>query len=282
VVFCSVELAARIEAAERDLVASACERIRDRCADPFLTGFGGGFVACTEPGSPMNKAVGFGFAPFDTAAWPAIEAEHDRRGAPLQVELSTLADPAVARYLTGRGYQLVGVENVSGRALAAADAGVSAPAPGTEVVRCGADQIESWLDVVVRGFAAPDREGVPSHEAIEQFDRDALARILRDFAAADGVRMFAAQRAGEMAGAGSMRIAGGIAQLCGAATLPAHRRRGVQTALLGHRLAHAAGAGCEFAVVTTQPGSKSQQNMQRAGFALLYARNVLLREPAAR
>jgi GNAT superfamily N-acetyltransferase len=74
-----------------------------------------------------------------------------------------------------------------------------------------------------------------------------------------------------------MRMADGIAQLCGATTLPAHRRRGVQTALLEHRLALAQRAGCTIAVITTQPGSKSQQNAQKQGFALLYSRNVLHR-----
>jgi len=66
---------------------------------------------------------------------------------------------------------------------------------------------------------------------------------------------------------------------CGAATLSAHRRRGVQTALLARRLEVAAEAGCDVAVVVTQPGSKSQENVQRQGFHLLCARAVLVREP---
>jgi hypothetical protein len=68
----------------------------------------------------------------------------------------------------------------------------------------------------------------------------------------------------------------GVAQLTGAATVPAHRRHGVQTALLAARLADAARTGCDIAVVTTQPGSKSQQNVQRQGFDLLYTRAVLV------
>ena len=46
----------------------------------------------------------------------------------------------------------------------------------------------------------------------------------------------------------------------------------MQTALLRARLMDAAAAGCTIGVVVTQPGSKSQQNVQREGFALLYAR----------
>jgi HJR/Mrr/RecB family endonuclease len=59
----------------------------------------------------------------------------------------------------------------------------------------------------------------------------------------------------------------------------ARRRHGVHTALLSIRLADAAAAGCDIAVVTTQPGSRSQQNVQRQGFHLLYTRAVLIKNP---
>jgi hypothetical protein len=76
-----------------------------------------------------------------------------------------------------------------------------------------------------------------------------------------------------------MRIADGVAQMGGAATLAAHRHHGVYTALLSTGLAAAAAAGCDIAVVTTQPGSRSQQNVQRQGFDLLYTRAVLIKHP---
>lgn len=88
-----------------------------------------------------------------------------------------------------------------------------------------------------------------------------------------------ALRDGVIAGGASFRVAEGVAQLTGAATAPAHRRLGVQTALLSARLADAAGAGCDVAVITTQPGSKSQQNAQRRGFDLLYTRAILVKQP---
>jgi len=96
--------------------------------------------------------------------------------------------------------------------------------------------------------------------------------------AAAGTVRYAALRDGAIAGGATMRIAEGVAQLTGAATAPAHRRRGVQSALLSARLADAAAAGCDVAVITTQPGSKSRQNAQRQGFDLLYARAVLVRQ----
>jgi GNAT superfamily N-acetyltransferase len=116
---------------------------------------------------------------------------------------------------------------------------------------------------------------VPWHE---EFPREVIIAAERDSAAADTVR-YAALRDGILAGGASMRIAEGVAQLTGAATAPAHRRRGVQTALLSARLADATAAGCDVAVITTQPGSKSQQNAQRQGFDLLYTRAVLVKQP---
>jgi len=87
---------------------------------------------------------------------------------------------------------------------------------------------------------------------------------------------YVALRDGVLAGGASLRMAEGVAQLTGAATAPAHRRRGVQTALLSSRLADATATGCDIAVITTQPGSKSQQNAQRRGFDLLYTQGYVM------
>lgn len=89
----------------------------------------------------------------------------------------------------------------------------------------------------------------------------------------------AARVGGTLVGNAAMRVDGALARFCGAATQPQFRRRGVQTALLRWRLAHARALGCSLAVVTTQPGSKSQQNAQREGFQLLYARQLLVKDP---
>ncbi len=151
--------------------------------------------------------------------------------------------------------------------------------PGVEVRPSGAEEFGAWLDVVAEGTAHPDTQGLPWHE---EFPREVIIGAERDLAAAGAVR-YAALRDGIIAGGATMRIADGIAQLTGAATAPAHRRRGVQTALLSARLADAAALGCDVAVITTQPGSKSQQNAQRQGFDLLYTRAVLVKDcgPAA-
>jgi GNAT superfamily N-acetyltransferase len=178
--------------------------------------------------------------------------------------------------LTERGYRLVSFENVLGLALEGEPERVTPP--GVEVRPSGDDDFEPWLDVVADGVAHPDPQGVPSHE---EFPREVLERAESDFAAA-GVMRYVALRDGVIAGGASFRMAEGVAQLTGSATAPAHRRRGVQSALLSVRLADAAAAGCDMAVVTTQPASKSQQNVRRRGFDLLYTRAVLVKQPGVR
>jgi hypothetical protein len=49
--------------------------------------------------------------------------------------------------------------------------------------------------------------------------------------------------------------------------------------LLRTRLADAFLEGCELALMMTQPGSRSQQNANRLGFLLLYARAHLVKHP---
>ncbi|CDO09554.1 acetyltransferase, gnat family protein [Mycolicibacterium cosmeticum] len=258
--FPGTELAARIEAAETALISAGAAEVRP---------LAGGAACFAGPDSPLTKVVGLGFGGVPTdAELDEIERDYARRGAPVQVELSNLADPRIGALLTGRGYRLVSFENVLGT-RPVAEPGV----PGVRVDKARAAELQAWIDVVVDGFAHPDAEGVPSHE---EFPRDVLAAAVRDMVAAGAVT-YLARCQDTIAGGASMRLTDGVAQLTGAATAPAFRRRGVQSALLSARLSDAHAAGADIAVVTTSPGSRSQQNVQRKGFQLLYTRAILVR-----
>jgi len=272
--FCGTELAERIERAETQVIIAGTEAARRRNPSAaFVRPVAGGAACFAEDGSPFNKVVGLGFGgvPGD-AEFDEIERAYAGLVAPTQVELANLADPGIGLLLTGRGYRLVAFENVLGRSLEMAE---TRPASAELDVRLSAeDELDAWVEVVTTGFAHPDEQGVP---AFEEFPREIVERAERDFVAA-GAQTYLAVRDGVVAGGASMRMTDGVAQLTGAATAPAHRRRGVQTALLAARLSDAAKAGCDIAVVTTAPGSKSQQNVQRQGFALLYTRAVLVKD----
>ena len=273
--FCDTALAQRIELAEAQLIARASEAGRRRAGTAgFVIPVAGGVASFAEAGSPFNKVAGLGFGGVpDASCLDEIERAFAACGAPVQVELAHLADPAIGALIAGRGYRLESFENVLGRALT--DESARVMPSGLEVRPSGEEEFETWLDVVAEGAAHPDMQGVAWHE---EFPREVVMAALRDSAEA-GVVRYAASRDGIIVGGATMRIAGRVAQLTGAATAPAHRRRGAQSALLSARLADAAAAGCDIAVITTQPGSKSQQNAQRQGFDLLYARAVLVKQP---
>jgi GNAT superfamily N-acetyltransferase len=273
--FCDTALAGRIERAEAQLITGCCEAARRRTgAAGFAIPVAGGVASFAGEGSPFNKVAGLGFAGVPgPAALDAIEEAFAACGSPVQAELAHLADPAIGALLADRGYRLESFENVLGRDLSG---GLQPVTPaGVEVRRSEAEELQEWLDVVAEGSVHPDAQGVPWHE---EFPREVIIGAERDGIAAGAVR-YAGLRGGILAGGAAMRVAEGVAQLTGAATAPAHRRHGVQTALLAARLADAAAAGCDVAVIVTQPGSKSQQNAQRQGFDLLYTRAVLVKHP---
>jgi ribosomal protein S18 acetylase RimI-like enzyme len=276
--FATASLAKRIEKAEATLITEAARATASRIGpdNVFIRQFGGGVAIHAGDGAPFNKVAGLGFLGVpDGQHFEEIEQELAARNSPVQVEISTLAYPALARMLTERGYALVGFENVLGLALDRLEHPAEPATPSMSIARTTAQDDEAWLDAVLTGFLNADTyDGPASHES---FDRDVLRRVYEDMASAHGFERFLARVDGKVAGGASLRIFEGIAQLCGAATLPEYRRRGVQSALLRYRLADSAQRGCDVAVVTTMPGSKSQENVQRAGFELLYARAILVK-----
>ncbi|HEY3692899.1 MAG TPA: GNAT family N-acetyltransferase [Pseudonocardiaceae bacterium] len=277
--FCDTALAERIERVEARLIADSSDAARYRRGDRagFVIPVDGGVASFAEDDSPFNKVAGLGFGGVPSvAAVEEIERAFAAHGAPVQIELAHLADPAIAVMLTGQGYRLTSFENVLGLALEGTHDRITPP--GVQIRRSHDDELEPWLDVVADGVAHPDTHGLPSHE---EFPREVVVNAMRDFTAA-GVLRYLALHDGVIAGGASFRMTEGVAQLTGAATAPAHRRHGVQTALLSARLADATAAGCDIAVVTTQPGSTSHHNAQRRGFDLLYTRAILVKQPPLR
>ncbi len=272
----ALALARRVEGAEARLTQAFGERLgTDAAAEPLLFATGDGGVALhTGVESPLNKLVGCGLeGAIDEAELARIENAFAARGSGVQCEISTLARVEVFGQLAARGYRLVAVEHVLGCALP-----LQLPTdPGLDVTVAGNGERElgEWILGMVDAFAAGDGTGAGT---ADRFARAEIATAMRQFAGVPGVERFTVRIASSFAGGASMRCdPANIAQLCGAGTVPQLRRRGVQSALLRHRLAVAATRGCDVAVITTQPGSRSQQNAERSGFRLLHARLVLVR-----
>ena len=195
----------------------------------------------------------------------------DEVGLSSEFEVCPLADASLWRELAERGYRLVGFRNVYAVDPHVPGLAPAAPVDDSTVVSChlvDGSGFAAWSDIVLDGFGYRDDRM-----------RNRVGRWNRMVFDQPEAVLFVATLGGERVGAANALLHGPTASLGGTTTLPAFRRRGVQRALLGARLAHAQAAGCDLAVVTADPGGGSARNVERAGFRLVYT-NARLRRPA--
>ncbi|MEL7158306.1 MAG: GNAT family N-acetyltransferase, partial [Actinomycetota bacterium] len=134
------------------------------------------------------------------------------------------------------------------------DPAPAAPASPYRIVAVQGADVDRWLDVIAEGNAITSAAGRARSDEYAVAAHAAPGAV--DFLAFDG---------NDPVGCGSIQVAGTAAWLGGAATRPDHRGRGVQAALLAHRLAEARARGCTVAAATATPGGISARNLQRAG-----------------
>jgi N-acetylglutamate synthase-like GNAT family acetyltransferase len=274
--FADAALAARIDRAEGRFVASVAEGVGARRGDSrtLIRPISGGVSVYAGPNSPMNKVIGLGLdGPIDLEALEEIEREWRARDEAVRIELSILADPSIPVVLSERGYHVHGCENVLARPL---DAELAIDDPeGVTIERLRKEDERTWIDIAVTAFTHLDGTGSTPDDSSQMA---AVEEVMSDFLEAPGLLPYLARLDGKPVGEGALCLAGdNIALLAGAGTLPDARGRGVQKALLRRRLADAREAGADLAVVVTAPGTRSQENVMRRGFILLYTRIILVK-----
>lgn len=260
-VFAGLDLARRLERAEGVSSAEFVEaRARMRPAlGACWREIEGAYALFDGVYSPITQTFGLGmFQQPDAGGIDALEAFFQDRGAPVAHEVSPLAGVETARLLAGRGYQPVEFTSVMFREIA----GPRRDSPGGDVrVRmAGEGEGELYARIAARGWS----------------DSTEFADLIFDLALVGASRAnaasFVAEVGGVPAAAGSLTISDGVALLAGASTVPEHRKRGAQFALLEARLGYAAERGCDLAMMCAAPGSASQRNAERHGFRIAYTR----------
>jgi GNAT superfamily N-acetyltransferase len=244
------------EAAERE-VGARVERL-------------GGAVCLALPPVPrsamFNRALGLGLErPATEDDVEEIAGFFRQQGVDWCAAVAPQAEPVeLASWLAARGL-------ANGYAWAKFRRGVTeAPESASElrVDRVDGREAHTFADVFIRGYGVPE------------LMRDWLARLPER----SGWHCFVAYDGDAPAATGALYAARGVGWLGIAATLPEHRRRGAQGALLAERIRAAAEAGC--AEVVTETGellegkpSSSYRNILRAGFELDYVRPNYLSSP---
>jgi hypothetical protein len=271
-IFADQPLVCRVEAAWDHLgVENAlAQNRRNPGAKAEILGVGGGHAVYLGAGSPLSQAQGLGLnGPVSDDELARMERFFKDRVTPTQIEVASLADATLLTRLGQRGYLIMEqthslVAPLTPRMDLEASSYRSSGKP--DVRQVDAAELEGWVDMLLRAFF--DEPELPPPMLRE----GALA-----MASVPGVTAWVASVDGQPAGGGSLMIHGKLALICGDGTLARFRQRGVQSALLQARLAHAQAAGCDLAAICTQPGSGSQRNAERQGFQVVYARTMMVR-----
>ncbi len=147
--------------------------------------------------------------------------------------------------------------------------GLEVEAPTHHIERVDdADAVDDWMRAFIGGWAITKPE---------------LQRIVR---AAMGPwpgpsqwRRYVAYVDGEPAGDSLLTLFGDVAYLAEASTVPRFRRRGIQRAMIAHRLAEARAAGATTIFSAVQYGDRSWSNMRAMGLREAYL-TLSFRRPA--
>ncbi|HJV68004.1 MAG TPA: GNAT family N-acetyltransferase [Ideonella sp.] len=215
------------------------------------------------PSAMFNRVMGLGWrAPADQAAvdhW--IERYRAAGSAPWWLHWNPAASPA------GFGERLVawGFVPPARRRWAKVMRAVSpAPDPPPTALQIGPARA---------GEARAIAEAVRTAFEMPSFMADWLAAL----AARAGWTLYAARASDTVVGGACLFVQGDTGWLGMGAVLPSHRRQGGQQALMAHRIADAAAAGCRWAVTETgepigDEPNPSLANMHRCGFETVASR----------
>jgi GNAT acetyltransferase-like protein len=225
------------------------------------TEIAGAYVMFDGPASPITQTFGLGlFQMPSSEEMNAIERYFFDRGAPANHEVSPLADPALLTLLNERRYRPIELSDVMFLPLSERPPADAAPVDGLEVRVASATELDVWADTAARGWAGVTEFSSLIHDLMR------VSAERRTFAP------FLALLDGRPIATGGLVIHEGVALMAGASTVPEFRHQGAQRSLYEERLHHAVRAGCDLAMVCTEPGSASQRNAVRNGFRVAYTR----------
>jgi GNAT superfamily N-acetyltransferase len=260
--FADIDLAHRLERTEAHGCVQFVEARKKAFPDRGATWIevAGTHAMFDGVGSPVTQTFGLGvFEPITAEQLTEIEEFFRSRGAEIFHEVCPLADPSVFELIRARDYKPVEFSNVLYRPI---DPDLRLPASRNEEIKVRVvekNDMDLWAQTACEGWS--DFPEVA----------DFLKELNQVVAQSTGLQ-FLAELNEQPIAAGALTIAGDVALLAGASTVPRARRLGAQNALLEDRLRYAAAQGCTVAMMVTLPGSGSQRNSERNGFRIAYTR----------
>jgi MOSC domain-containing protein YiiM/GNAT superfamily N-acetyltransferase len=199
------------------------------------------------PGSIFNRAFGLRMVPIATH-----EVLHLFRAARTSGWLIDGGDAAIAAGAVPDGRVSVHVGDVDAIAPGRADGLTIRPVdPADSAV---------WVESFIEWFDVPDALA------------EAWRRLQPVLAARRGYTQLVAEIDGEIVGIAALQTHRKVGWLGAGGVRPDRRGRGIQRALIAHRTALAAEAGCTRVMATADAGSISARNLEAAGLAEIWRR----------
>ena len=130
--------------------------------------------------------------------------------------------------------------------------------------------MEQFLDAYLPGWGVP-----------EEF-REGSRMNMRGWLGLADWRLFLGRLDGKPSAAATLFVKDGVGYFPDASTHPEFRNNGLQSALLRHRAAVAAGLGLDLIYSHAAFGSTSHRNMERVGLRVLCTRMLWSKLPASR
>ena len=229
----------------------------------------GGWMCFSEKGSWTNQAVGLGLsAPITSKSIDRLIAFYKSRGVEPKIELASFADQTLVDALAAKGFLVREFENVM-VCDTDIDIDTSGQPEGLSIDIVDIDnrrEVETFIKVSTSGFRPT---GAPVPEALWNASHQLLS-LPRCFS-------FLARINGIAVSGSSIDIGGKVGCLMGTSVLPDWRRRGIQSALIAHRLQFAAAKGLDLVTIHSHPGIPTERNATRLGFKLAYVKAIMVR-----
>ena len=245
--------------------------------------FAGGVMCFLEPGSYDNMACNAGLAgPVPEADIERFIRFYESRGVEPRIELTFYADESFLLALGARGFTVREMVHVLARpidetiAALAPERGWPAGPGGEPLV---IERVSQNDDAKI--LAAADIANVCFHDDPKPITAKQLDSQHRIAAHPRSEVLLARFGDTFVASAGAEHPANAddpaVSALFAAAVLEPYRGRGVQQALIIHRLKTALQRGSRVATIHTRPGIPTERNSARLGFRLSYGKLVLAR-----
>jgi GNAT superfamily N-acetyltransferase len=266
------DLIARLEHVEAEnavafaLVLSAIDR---SWGTETLAVAGGQLVLC-GPGLYVNRAIAAGIeTPLRDADIGLIVDRSAAVGVPPAVEVTPVTHEESITQLQAHGFEPDATRDVTVLARSLDHMPDDLTREGIEVVSVADRSLAEWQETSALGW------GHTTESARHAADVFAAAAAKVD---GDGMLIAIDASDGRPLGVASMTILGDVATLGGMSTIPTERGRGVQAALILHRLGRAKAAGCTIATSATAVGGDSERNVRRFGFRGIHVRQQWVRQ----